>query len=156
MRLRPLAAAFAVALAARAAAAQTPDLTGRWEVDPARSDFARATPPAKLVMTVEQTATTFAFTQTVGAPGGERSARQAYTLDGREQAQPAPDGITVTGSARAADGGITVDATIVRGGTPTRQTSRWTLSPDGKTMTLEQQVETPNGPARLKLVFDRK
>ena len=107
-------------------------------------------------MTVEQTDTTFAFTQTVLTPGGERSARQAYTLDGREQAQAAPEGVTVTGSARAADGAITVAATIVRGGTPTRQTSRWTLSPDGRTMTLDQDVETPNGPRRLKLVFDRK
>ncbi|GLC25633.1 hypothetical protein [Roseisolibacter agri] len=158
MRLRLLAAAFvaAVVVASPAQAQPRPDFTGRWIVDTARSDFAHVTPPARMLMTVAQTDSTFTFTQTVATPTGERSATQSYPLDGKERTQPTPDGVKVVGSARATDAGITVDATITRGQTPAHQVSRWSLSPDGRTMTLEQDVETPRGPTKLKLVFARQ
>ena len=157
MRPRLLAAAFVAAVAAGPVHAQSrPDFTGRWVVDTARSDFAHVTPPARLLMTVAQTDSTFTFTQTVATPTGERSATQSYPLDGSARTQPTPDGVKVVGTARATDGGITVDATITRGDTPTHQVSRWRLSPDGRTMTLEQDLETPRGPTKLRLVFARQ
>lgn len=155
---RTLAAATLTLAAATTAFAQakTPDFSGQWEMNVAKSELGpMAGAVTKVNFTVEQSPTTLKYTQNISTVQGDRSMAQEFTLDGKEITETAPTGQTVVRSAKF-DG----DALLLVGkvqGTEQGQTTRWTLAPDGKTMTVDQQITgTPAGTLALKFVFDKK
>jgi hypothetical protein len=154
---RTLAALAFVTLSAGTAAAQpkAPDLNGEWELNVAKSDFGpMAGAITKATITVEQSPTVFKFTQALVTVQGNQSATQEFTLDGKETTVTAPTGQTIVKSAKV-DGDALVLAGKVQG-TDQGQTARWTLSADGKVMTMDQQVSSPMGALVMKMVFDKK
>ena len=157
MLKRTLAAAALTLVAATTAVAQAkaPDFSGTWEMNVAKSELGpMAGAVTKVNFTVEQTPTTLKFTQNISTVQGDRTQSQEFTLDGKEVTETAPTGQTVVRSAKV-DG----DALLLVGkvqGTEQGQTSRWTLGPDGKTMTVDQNISSPMGALTLKFVFDKK
>jgi hypothetical protein len=154
---RTLAAAALVVAAASTAAAQAkaPDFSGQWELNAAKSDLGPAAGAlTKLTFTIQQTPTTLKFTQAVSTTQGDQTVDQEYTLDGKEAARTIPTGQTIVTTAKV-EGGAIVLAGKLQGGEG-GQTSRWTLAPDGKSMTMEQQMTGPMGALSMKFVLDKK
>ncbi|AHG88989.1 hypothetical protein J421_1452 [Gemmatirosa kalamazoonensis] len=154
---RTLAAFAVVTLTAGAAAAQTtaPDFSGQWELNTAKSDLGpMAGMLTKITLTVDHKAPALKYTQAVSTSQGDQTMSQSVTLDGKEVSETAPTGQTVLRTAKMDGGAVLIVAKLQ--GTDQSQQSRWTLAPDGKSLTIDQQIASPAGALTLKLVFDKK
>jgi hypothetical protein len=150
------ALAFTVAVSAGAQPAQkASDFTGQWELNAAKSDLGGA-PAPKLSATIAQNDTLFTFTQRVGTPAGEQSATQAFPLKPGPQTWNTPAGQPVTTTATWEGGSLVITTKAQRQGVEMTQVNKWQLSPDGKTMTMLQDMASPSGAVTLRLVFDRR
>ena len=158
---RTLATAAALTLTLGAATAQAqakgPNLSGQWEMNAAKSDFgpAAAQAPSKIMLDVEQSDTLFKFTQAMTTPMGDRNVSQVFVF-GKEKSQTGPNGASIVSTAKLDAQAVVIDAKMSQGGQEATQVLRWTLAPDGKTMTLDQQIGTPMGAMNMKIVFDKK
>lgn len=153
-----LAFTFVVAASAKA------DFSGTWVLDKGASE---GLPPGmNQIMTVTQVGDKLSLETKLITEQGERTVPDAYVLDGKETefTPQTPAGATGKGkrtSRWSADGnGIEVkeEATFeTEDGAVTLQTTRkWTLSPDGKTLKIEMDVQGPNGAQHIKRTFNRK
>jgi hypothetical protein len=51
---------------------------------------------------------------------------------------------------------LVVDSTMDFQGSPMTLTDRWTLSPDGKELTIDRQVTGPMGSGGGKMIFEKQ
>lgn len=149
--------AAAVLLAAGAAHAQTkPDLSGTWQLNPAKSDFGQMPAPSNATMVVTQSATSIKLVQSMAGPAGTQSNTQEFALDGQEKTITGMDGQPAMSTGKIDSGMVMIDIKANRQGADIRQAMRFVPSPDGKSMTLRQEIATPMGALTMKLVFDKK
>ena len=152
-------------MAAIAAQAQKPaDLSGKWNLDIAKSELGQAAGMIKSqTLTITQADTTFKVaTQTErnapaeGAPGGGGVGgrqggpggpmEQSYTLDGKEISteRQTPNGaVTTKTKAEQSGNKVIIISTFPTPNGDMKQTSTYELSADGKTLTVTR--ESPRG-----------
>ena len=152
--LRALVAVLVVAgtSARPAAAADTPNFSGDWTMNVARSKFAGMPPPTSLTRKVTHAEPSLVIVEEqVGGLGS--GATRKYTTDGKETSFES-DGAEVKTSA-VWDG----DALMVVSHVPIaglQFVDRMTLSEDGKVMTSAVHITSPQGEVDITIVFDRK
>lgn len=150
------AAAFTIVATAGSAQAQTPNMSGQWEMNAAKSNFGPIPAPPKLTMSIEQGPAVFKFSQVVTTPAGDQSVVQTIPIGAADTTWTAGDGGPVT-SHTAWDGNtLVVTAKLQRQGADITQLGKWSLSPDGKVLTLVQQSTTPMGAFTFTIVCDKK
>lgn len=136
------------------------DFSGTWKLDAAKST---GLPPGmEQTMTVVQTGDIIKLETKVKGPQGEQTVPDSYAVDGREndfKPANAPNGKgkrTAKWNADASGIEVTEKAEIETpdGGTVTVEATRkWTLAPDGKTLTIEMKVKSPQGEQESKRIF---
>ncbi len=157
--------AMLLALGVLTTQAQT-QFGGTWVLDATQSQLpkhrgrgheALGTPP-EIRLLVDQQATTLRATRTMTRGNVERSMSVTYATDGSEVAFQGRRGTSVT---RALFDGarLVVTTTHARPGdhgdrTSTRE-SIWTLSPDGRTLTIDTTFQSPRGTRTFKTVYLR-
>lgn len=149
-----LLAAFTVL----AAAAQPPDFSGTWVLNPARSKNLGMMSAMRDTVTITQTPTLLVTRDDAefqGKPMPPHVIR--YALDGASVANTSPTGDPAhTVSSWRANQLITVWSTPGSiAGTVHQRTERRFLSPDGRTMTVVSSSGAQD-PAPLTMIFDRK
>lgn len=170
--------AFAIAAAGQAKA---PDFTGTWKLDAAQSKLDERARIESITMTVEQSETELTVkteTKRAAAPagggggfggggggrgggfGGGGDGTSKYSLDGKETTveQPGPNGsIPVKFKAQFDGGKLKLSQTRTLntpGGEFTLTTKdEWSLSEDGKTLTVKRSSDTPRGTNSSTMVF---
>ena len=144
------------------------DFTGEWQLDKARSEG--LPPGVDQVLTVKQQADRLeAKFRVLGGPDGERTAEDAYVVNGEATDFKPPiigGGGTVKSAKRTSKwsaegrGFDAVEEAEVEGsdGAGTIKATRtWRLSEDGKTLTIEMAVNMPDGSSnKSKRVFTKK
>lgn len=135
------------------------DFSGVWKLDAARST---GLPPGmEQTMTVAQTGDTIKIETLVkGTPQGDITVADSYTADGREtDFKPAnqPNGKGKRTAKWNADAsGIEVTEALEietpEGTVKVETTRKWSLA-DGKTLTIEMKVKSPQGEQESKRVF---
>lgn len=138
---------------------QKPNFSGNWELDKAKS-FSN---PAGLEQsaTITQTGDQIKFdTKLKTTRGGEQTVTETYSLDGKEtEFKPsAPPNATGKRSASWLPNGRGVlikDETVVDGKVVATVTRKWTLSANGKTMTVDYFIDNANGSFESKRVFNK-
>jgi hypothetical protein len=167
-RVVVMSVALAALTVAAAGAAARADFGGTWVLDAARSEGLQ--PGVAQTLSVKQEGDRVEIELKVKTPQGEQTIKDGYTLDGAEaEFTPPPAVKTFTGdmptlgkgrrtAKRAADGGTfvvteLVDVKTLEGLDTMKAVKTWTLSPDGKTLIIEQRLQTPNGLAMNKRVF---
>ena len=160
-------AAF-VLFAAVAAAAAKPNFTGTWVLDAAKSEGLggpQGGTPAPETMIVTQDGDKLAFERTFKSPQGDRVQKDTYTADGKEgEFTMSMRGGETKGKRIAkwsADGSVlevndkaTFDTP--QGAMSTESNSKWTLSADGKTLTVEGTRMSPRGEQKFKRVYTKQ
>lgn len=151
---RSVAAVAALAVTAAAAQAQpkAANFSGDWTLNTAKSDFGGLPAPPALTASVVQSAGLFKFTQSVAG----QSITQDIPLAAKDSTWNAPDGQPITSSAKWAGDTLVVNFKAERQGQTVTQINRWSMSPDGKTLTMGQQMATLMGAMNVTLVFDKK
>lgn len=165
-----LSAMIFFALSANIVAAKA-DFSGTWTLDASKSE---GLPPGTIsTMIVTQTGDRVEVeTKLKIGAGEERTVKDVFVLDGKETDfnppliggsgnSPKIKKAKRTSKWTASENGFdSAEETIVNapdGGEDTIKAERhWSLSADGKTLTIEAIVQNPNGSSKIKRVFVKK
>ena len=151
------------------AAQAEPQFAGDWVLDRSPSQFPthegrcpdgsnaeRQRPDVKLV--VQQQGNTLKVTRTMTMGTQERSMTDTIVADGTDQAHQGYRGNVVTRAAFEGDR-LVVTRTYTRksdqGDRTRSRQSTWTLSPDGRILTIDTTMHGPNGDHAMKTVYVR-
>ena len=149
--------ASAIALVLLSLLADKPNFSGTWVMDTSRS-FSN---PAGLeqTMTVTQDGDKITLDAKLKTQQGERTVNEQYTVNGQESPfspPPGADGKTVSGKRTASwlpDNRGMIVVEVVGEQTTTR---KWSLSADGRTLTVDYFFDTPRGTFEAKRIFAKR
>ena len=136
-------------------AANPPDFSGRWAFDPQKSKNIGMMSDMKLTETIKQSPASIDVTTEATFQGNNQQTTTHYDLTGKAAANDSPmAGPSETLSKWKGEKLVTTWTSVgAVAGTKTVRTEMWSLSPDGKTMTVES-VRGSNPP--VIMVFDKK
>jgi hypothetical protein len=143
--------------AAKPAAAQPidakPDFSGEWTINLAKSDFANIPPPKSLVRKIVQTGASLTIVDEQSGGGNDGSTTRKLSTDGATSTSTM-QGMVTTVSAKWEGDAILANTSI--DSMKLNLSDRMSLSADGKTLTSEILVLSPQIQATVTIVFDRQ
>jgi hypothetical protein len=130
-----------------------PDFSGTWVLDAAKSDMGGGQRPrGSVTIVVKQTSGSLSIERNVGS----RPETAVLKLDGSESVNRLPSGAEKKSRARWTGSTLTSDGVAnTQGGTAKTQ-EVWSLSADGKVMTLDVTLQSSTGEKKQKLVYNRQ
>ena len=151
----------AILLLAMTAAAQSavPNFSGTWSLDAAKSDFGPIPGPESIVIVIDHKEPTLKVTVTQKGPQGETANDSTYTTDGKDNMNKmrSPAGDQDVKSTTKWNGKILATTrTIEAQGMSIGIDDAWELSADGKVMTINRQLKTPQGDFSTKIVLNKQ
>jgi len=149
-------AVLVLALAATAQTKPAPNFSGYWKLDLERSNFGGVPPPESAGYVIRHIGAKLAFDYTLES----RTSRVEVTTDGLERMTDSNDEFEVWTRAFW-EGPVLVfearqKARPAHPAPGVKWTSRWRLSSDGQTLTIDRQITAPQGQVSQLLVFDRE
>jgi len=155
MRLKQLIAFLCVVTVA-AFAARRADFSGSWQLNPEKSKNVGMMSQMKMIQAIEQSETVLDVTTHTTFQGKDDDSKTHYDLTGKPASNESPMGGPAETVTQWEAGKLVTTWTsesAVRGGPKVVRTETRSLSPDGKTMTLESVRGLSPG---LVMVFDKK
>ena len=147
--IRPIIASLVLSTALYAA---KPDFSGEWKMSDAKSDFGKMIAPQVLTRTIKHADPTLEYSSYQKGAQGEVRTDIKYTTDG----QPCVNGES-KGTARWIGDNLLVEYTRTFRGIDISSKEIWSMSADGKTLTISSHVSIPQqGEYDVKLVFDKQ
>ena len=162
MLSRPIIAALiwiligAVGLGAQDA---KPDFSGTWTLDVSRSVPGPLPAPESLDVVIEHQDPSITSTLTQKGPDGVSTSKTTITTDGQENRNVirSEEGeVTLTSRSRWSGRSLLIAASTTLEGTPIGVTETWTLSADGREMTVSRAFSSDQGAFQQKFVFTRR
>lgn len=132
-----------------------PNFSGKWKMDPGKSDFGPLPGPEKMLRTVEHTDPEIKITNEQSGPQGDIKTELKYTTDGKEFKNTSRAGES-KGTASWVGDSLVVKTKRNIQGADIDQTDRWTLSPDGKMTTINTTLKTPQGEFEITIAFEKQ
>lgn len=145
----------ALLLAAVSQLCAQPNFSGEWKMNAAKSNFAPLPQPDRLVRKIVQHDSHLKIRTTQFGQQREIVTDLAYTTDGAE-CKNIIRGQQFTGNARWDGDTLSIESKRTVQGMEIVQTERWTLSTDGRTMTIANNVETPQGAFDITIVLEKQ
>ena len=135
-------------------AADKPDYSGHWVIDLAKSDFGMMPPPEKMERDIDHKDPQMQIKSMQKSERGEFTTDSKYTTDGKEAT------IQVRGRdakviAKWVAGKLEVMSKSEFNGMEFTQNETWTLSSDGKTLTIDNVIKAPQGEFAVKSIFTK-
>jgi hypothetical protein len=139
-----------------------PNLSGRWTLNIAASDYGQIPTPTSAREDIAQTGDTFKFAHTSETSYGRQNYAFTVVADGTEQLMPegsfpteAPFKI-LSSKAEWHGSALTLLQKTSYQGAPGTQTATYTLSPDGNVLTRITHISLPMGEFDTKALFDKQ
>jgi hypothetical protein len=145
---------LAVASAAMPAMAK-PNFSGTWKLVADKSDFGPMPAPEKLYQKVEHTDPDLKVTTTQATQQGEMTAELSYNTEGKETTNQFR-GQPMKSTAKWDGDSLTIDSKIDFQGNEITLNDKWLLSEDGKTLTVNRKLNTPQGELEMKIVLAKE
>lgn len=149
-----LAGAMVVVLASVPAYAKA-DLSGTWKLVADKSDFGPAPVPDKLEQKMAMDGADLKVTVTQSGQQGDYSADFTYNTEGKETTNEVR-GNKMKCTAKWDGDALLVTSKIDWQGNDIVMNDRYTVSGDGKTLTLTRKLDTPQGPMEMKIVLAKQ
>ncbi len=140
--------------AAMLMAADKPDFSGHWVVDLAKSDFGMMPPPSKIERDIDHKDPNISIKTLQVGERGEMKTESSYTTDGKE-ANVKLRGRDAKVKAKWDGAKLKVNTKSEFNGMEIGQQETWTLSGDGKTLTIDNTINAPQGEFTTKSVFTK-
>ncbi|MBX9599490.1 MAG: hypothetical protein K2X35_00745 [Bryobacteraceae bacterium] len=131
-----------------------PDFSGEWKLNLQKSDFGQMSPPDKWVRRVVHREPQFELASVQTRGGTDATWEAKLKTDGSKQTFPMA-GAQATGSLKWDGAVLVLDTHRQTDQGDIYQTERWSLSPDGKTLTCMGKLKGDMGETELKLVFEK-
>jgi hypothetical protein len=148
-----------LAFSGSAFALGNPDFSGTWTPDMAKSDMGQARPSApaastqKVTLVIKQTPSVLSITRKVG----ERSETATEMLDGSESVNKSPSGQDIKSINKWVGSTLATNSIMSTGGGTAESTFVRSLCADGKVMTIDTTMKTPNGNVKeMKLIYNKQ
>ncbi len=136
-------ASLALLLCAALAQAK-PDFTGDWKLDAAKSDFGQMPAPQSMVQKVTHSEPNLKVVSTQVSSRGEFTSERNYTTDGKECVNKMRN--TEVKSTLKWDGDtLVINSKFSFQDNEITTTERWSLSGDGKVLTVKSHFSSPQG-----------
>jgi len=145
------------------------NFSGTWILDKSKSDVsqfigvgedAEKTQNASMTMVVDQQGASLRVTRILKTQGDERKEIHTYKIDGNETTNTGFRGETVVARAFWEGDKLVVVSTrtkrVLMKDISAESRGVWSLSPDGKTLTIAAQVNSPRGEQRVRAVYDKQ
>jgi hypothetical protein len=145
-----LAAAFGL-LQAQA----KPNFTGTWKLNVSKSDFGAMPAPDSRTDKITHEDPDLKDSTTQSGQMGEVSAELKYSTDGKETTNMVR-GNEVKSTAKWDGDELAIDGKASFNGADVSLKDRWSLSADGKTLTILRHVTSPMGETDQKIVLEKQ
>jgi hypothetical protein len=145
------------------------NFSGTWILDKSKSDLsqfigigedAEKAQNASITMAVEQEDSSLRVTRILKTRGDERKEIHTYKINGNETTNTGFHGETVVARAFWEGDKLVVVSTrtkrVLTKAISAESRAVWSLSADGKTLTIAAQVNSPRGEQRVRAVFDNR
>ena len=154
MRRTGLILAGLLFLAASASAQTKPNFSGDWKLNIAKSNFGQMPAPASLTEKITHSDPSLKV-QTEMTGDFAFNSDFAYTTDGKESPNAAGD-FKITSTVKWDGDVLTFDSKMDFQGTAMSGVDKWSLSPDGKTITVQRHFSGPMGEGDAVIVLDKQ
>lgn len=149
-----LAAAAAAALLAGTTAAK-PNFTGDWKMNGSKSSFGDFPAPSSLTMKISHDEPGLKVATAMVSEYGDWNTDAAYTTDGKECINKMRENESKSVLKWDAEA-LVIDTKAEFGGSPMTIADKWSLSEDGKTLTIERKFSSDRGELVQKVVMDKQ
>ncbi len=137
-----------------AVAADKPDFSGKWKLNTEKSDFGPMPKPEKVDYVIAHKDPELNVKSTATTQMGEVANESKIVTDGKEFTNTMR-GQEIKGTAKWEGKVLVVHQELEMQGTTIRLDQKWTLSEDGKSITQEISISTPQGELKQKAVLDK-
>ncbi len=127
-----------------------PDFSGKWVMDTAKSGIGTARGAATVTLVIKQTRTEL----TIDRKAGNQVGTAVHKLDGTESINKTPSGKDIKST--SAWVGSTLVIKSFMDGQKEPSTFVYSLSADGKVMTIETTMHMPRGEKKQKLIYNKQ
>jgi hypothetical protein len=140
---------------AAALAAARPNLTGDWKLNTSKSELGQMPAPNSWVQKVSHEDPKLKVAVTMSSDMGDMSWESSYTTDGKESVNKIRE--NESRSVARWDGDVlTMDTKGKFGDNDFTMNDKWTLSEDGKVLTINRHMSSSFGEGDQKLVFEKQ
>lgn len=147
---------FAIlALAALPALAKT-DFTGDWKLNVTKSTFGDFPGPDSMTIKVTHADPKLSTVSKQTGQMGEIEMKADYTTDGKECTNEGFQGSPMKSVVKWDGDALAIDTKGQFGDANFTMTQKWTLSEDGKTLTVAQNIKSDMGEIDQKLIFEKQ
>lgn len=137
------------------AAAQAPNLSGTWVLQPAKSDFGPMPPIASRTDVIDHQEPSLKVKRTIEGAQGTSSAELVYGIDGKPWTNSTPNG-DITSTLKWEGKTLVVESTVNTPQGEALLTDRFTMSEDGKTLTQERRISIAGQELTQTMVFAKQ
>ncbi|MGH9664651.1 MAG: hypothetical protein ACRD9L_09535 [Bryobacteraceae bacterium] len=148
-------AAFGFLTVLPVSALAAPNFSGEWKMNAAKSDYGRMPAPNTFERKVTHRDPLLKIVSTQSGARGTSTAELNLTTDGQNCVNKVHD-IEVTSVAHWEGDNLLISSTENFHGADIHQIEKWTLSQDGKTLTIGTRVSAPQGQYNILAVFDKQ
>jgi hypothetical protein len=134
---------------------QKPDFSGEWKLLNEKSDFGGVSYPARMTRIVVHKEPELFITTFQADRSGESTTEVKYTIGGGEVVNTTRSGEVRSKLRWEGDVLVVLSKREVRGMALGAE-EKWSLSPDGKTLTQDSSIDTPSGTITMKLIFEKQ
>jgi hypothetical protein len=136
-----------------------PNFTGKWTLDLAKSDFGPMPPPQSVVHTIEHKEPNIKIVTSQKSEQGEVTNERNLTTDGKPNVNKVrmggPDQ-EVTSTSKWVGKSLNTVMKVDIQGTPLDFNDTWTLSDEGKVLTIVRAIKSPQGDFAATTVFNKQ
>jgi hypothetical protein len=147
-------ALLVVAALAIPASAKT-DFSGSWKLVADKSDFGPMPPPEKYEQTVDHKDPELKISLVQAGQQGEMKAEMAYNTEGKETTNEIR-GNAVKSTAKWEGDALLIESKMDIQGNELKLADKWSLSEDGKTLTMNRKINAPQGEFEMKMVLSKQ
>jgi hypothetical protein len=156
---RPTFRVFSVALLAAAfgmlQAQAKPNFSGTWKLNTGQSDFGAMPAPDSRTDKIAHADPDLTDSMTQSGQNGEVTAELKYSTDGKETTNSVR-GNQVKSTAKWEGDELVIDGKAAFNGADVTLKDRWSLSGDGKTLTIQRHVNSAMGETDQKIVLEKQ
>lgn len=136
-------------------AQQKPDFSGTWKLNVAKSDFGVLGGPTSRTDVITHKDPSLSNSVTAEGPQEKQEFSVKYTTDGKEAVNHMGSR-EIKSVVKWADSSLVINSKFVYNDADVTADSTWTLSPDGKTLTITAHFTSTLGEADQKFVFEKQ
>lgn len=127
-----------------------PNFSGNWMLNIAKSQYGQFPAPEVMIRKVQLQGTQLSMSTYQKGAQGEVTTELKYSTDGK----PSVNGAN-TGTASWSGDKLVIESSREAQGAKLTQRDTWSLSGDGKTLTVNTHIKLPNGEFDVKQVFEK-